>query len=196
MRAVMFVCARCRPMAPARAPRRWPTAMPISPSSAAISTCRKTPRPWRRCARMWRCSGCPRQRRARAKSPARRSPRFRSSPDAASVSSAAPRPMSICSGSSCSNMASIRTRSTSFNFRPPRPRTPSTTRRRPLILPRVRSTARSPRMPSTHRRVTAVRRHSWRSIPPRRLRRTIRFTRHPKFPPAPSAARPPGPMMR
>jgi DNA-binding transcriptional LysR family regulator len=39
----------------------------------------------------------PRPRKARARRPARRSPKFRSSPDTASVWSGAPRPMSICS---------------------------------------------------------------------------------------------------
>ena len=50
--------------------RRWPRARPISPSSAAISTCRKTRRPWRRCARTSRCCGCRRPSRARARRPA------------------------------------------------------------------------------------------------------------------------------
>ena len=47
-----------RPMAPPRAPRCSAKARPISPSSAAISKCRKTRRPWRRCARTSRCCGC------------------------------------------------------------------------------------------------------------------------------------------
>ncbi len=41
-----------------------------------------------------------------------------------------------------------------------------------------------------HRRATADRRLSSRSIRPRRLRKTIPCTRRPKFPPAPSAVRP------
>ncbi len=40
--------------------------------------------------------------------------------------------------------------------------------------------------------LTAARRPSWRSIRPRRSRKIIRSTRRPKFPPAPSAARPTG----
>ena len=90
-------CGRSRPTARPRARRRSRTARPISPSSAAISTCRKMRRPWRRCARTSRCCGCRHRRRARARRPVRRSPRLRSSPDTASASSAAPRPMSICS---------------------------------------------------------------------------------------------------
>ncbi len=64
-------------MAPPRAPRRWPTARPISRSSAAISTCRKTPRRWRRCARTSRCCGCPPPAQGQGQEGRpRRSPRF------------------------------------------------------------------------------------------------------------------------
>src|SRR6266851_5583865 len=81
-------------------------------------------------------------------------------------------------------MAWIRARSRSFSFRRPKPRTPSVTRRRTPISPPGRSTARSPRMRSRHRRAIAVRRPSSRSIRPRRLRKTTRCTRRRKFPPA------------
>ena len=56
--------------------RRWPTARSISPSSAAISMCRRMRRPWRRCARTSRCCGCPRPEGQGQEGRRRRSPRF------------------------------------------------------------------------------------------------------------------------
>jgi len=70
------------------------------------------------------------------------------------------------------------------------------TRRRMPISPPARSTARSPRTRSPPRPTTAARRPSWRSIAPRRLRKTIRITRPPTFPPAPLAGRPTGRTVR
>ena len=63
-------CARCRPTARRERRRCSAKARPISPSSAAISTCRKMRKPWRRCARTSRCCGCRRPARARARRPA------------------------------------------------------------------------------------------------------------------------------
>ena len=56
-------------MARWRAPGCSAKARPISPSSAAISTCRRMRRPWRRCARTSRCCGCRRPPRSRARRP-------------------------------------------------------------------------------------------------------------------------------
>ncbi len=75
-------------------------------------------------------------------------------------------------------------------FPAPRQRRRSATRRRTPISPPDRSTARSPRMRSTHPRARANRRNSSPSIRLRRLRKIIRPTRLLKFPPALSAARP------
>ena len=192
----MSGCGRCRPMAPPRAPRRWPTARPISPSSAAISRCRRMRRPWRRCARTSRCSGCRRPPRSRARRPL---------PKITKIAQLAGHRVGVV-GRTQANVNLLKVILQQYGVDPAKveivqfPATEAADAIRSQkadaylaagpVNSKITADAIAPR------RATAARRPSSRSIPPRRSRKIIRCTKRPKFPPAPSAARPPGPTTR
>ena len=193
----MSACVRCRPTARPRAPRRLAEGkadlaiirgdLEVPKNAQAVATLRKN------VAVLW----VPPAAKAKGKKagpkitkirPARRTPHRRGRPH--------PGQCQFAQGDPAAIRRRSEPRSRSSSSRPAKPRTPSATRRRMPISPPDRSTARSPRMRSRHRRATAARRPSSRSIRPRRLRKTTRSMRRPKFPPAPSAARPPSPRTR